>query len=75
MEILMSILTDLHPEVDFKTCTTLIDDKILDSHDIVTLVAEVDAAFDVAFPAEELIPENFNSADAIYALIKRLLNE
>jgi len=75
MEKLIDILTELHPDVDFETCTTLIDDQILDSFDIVTLVAEIDAEFDVAIPAEELIPENFNSAEALYALIQKLDNE
>ena len=72
---LLEILENLHPEVDFDTCTTLIDDKILDSFDIVTLVAEIDAEFDVAIPAEELIPENFNSAQALYALVEKLMDE
>ena len=75
MNELIEILENLHPEVDFDTCTTLIDDKILDSFDIVTLVAEIDAEFDVAIPAEELVPENFNSASALYALIEKLLDE
>ena len=46
-----------------------------DSFDIVTLVAEINAEFDVAIPAEELIPENFNSAQSIWALIQRLDEE
>lgn len=75
METLLEILSQLHEDVDFETETALIDDKILDSFDIVTLVAEIDAEFDVAIPAEELIPENFNSAKALYALIERLLDE
>ena len=75
MDTLIEILTDLHPDVDFETCTTLIDDKILDSFDIVSLVAEIDDKFDVAIPASELVPDNFNSAEAIYALIERLDNE
>lgn len=75
MEALLDILTELHPEVDYDTCTTLIDDKILDSFDIVTIVAEVDAEYDVAIPAEELVPENFNSAANLYALIQRLMEE
>ena len=75
MEQLLEILTELHPEVDFNTEEHLIDNKILDSFDIVTLVAEIDAEFDVAIPAEELIPENFNSAKALHALIERLLDE
>ena len=75
MEALLNILTELHPEVDFHTCTTLVDDKILDSFDIVTIVAEFDSAYDVAIPVEELLPENFNSAKALYALVERLMEE
>ena len=58
MDELLEILEDLHDDVDFTTCTTLIDDKILDSFDIVTIVAEVNNVFDVQIPAEELKPEN-----------------
>lgn len=72
MEDLLEILEELHDDVDYDTCTTLIDDKILDSFDIVTIVAEVNNVFDVQIPAEELKPENFNSAKALYALIERL---
>lgn len=72
MEELLAILKDLHPEVDYDTCDTLIDDKILDSIDIVSLVAEISDTFDVAIPAEELLPENFNSAQALWELIQRL---
>ena len=75
MEELLNILSELHPEVDFETCTTLIDEKILDSFDIVTIVAEIDAEFDVAIPAEELVPENFNSAQALVELIEKLLDD
>lgn len=75
MQTLLDILSELHPDVDFETADRLIDDKILDSFDIVTLVAEIDAEYDVAIPAEALIPENFNSAKALYALIERLLDE
>ncbi|MBP5181282.1 MAG: acyl carrier protein [Clostridiales bacterium] len=72
MDELIEILKDLHSDVDFETCTTLIDDKILDSFDIVSIVSEVDDKFDVAIPAKELIPENFNSAKALWDLISRL---
>lgn len=72
MDKLIAILSDLHPDVDFETETGLIDNGILDSFDVVTIVAEVDDTFDVQIPAEELIPENFNSAESLYALIQRL---
>lgn len=75
MEELLNLLKDLHDDIDFETCTTLIDDSILDSVDIVTLVAEIDAEFGVAVPVEELTPENFNSAKAIYEMICRLEDE
>jgi len=75
MEELISILQELHPEVDFETEDKLIDNKILDSFDIVTVVAEINAQFDVSIPAEELIPENFNSAWALWSLIERLEDE
>ena len=75
MDILIEILEELHADVDFETCDTLIDGNILDSFDIITLIAEINEEFDVAIPAEEIIPENFNSAKALYALIERLMDE
>ncbi|MBQ7918854.1 MAG: acyl carrier protein [Lachnospiraceae bacterium] len=75
MDELLEILQDLHPEVDYETCDTLIDDKILDSFDIVTIISEISENFDVVIPAEEIVPENFNSAQALYELIERLGDE
>jgi acyl carrier protein len=75
METLLEILQDLHPEVDFETCDTLVDDKIIDSFDIVSIISEINEEFDVVIPAEEIIPENFNSAEALYDLIQRLGDE
>ena len=72
MEELLEILKSLHPEVNFETTDDLVDDGILDSLDIVTLVTEINSEFDVAIPAEEIIPENFNSAEALMELIERL---
>ena len=75
MDKLLEILKDLHPDVDFATATDLIDDGILDSLDIVTLVTEIDATLGVTIPAEEIVPENFNSAEALFALVERLDEE
>ena len=75
MEQLLNILAELHPEVDFETETGLIDNKILDSFDIVTIVAEIDGEFDVQIGADQLIPENFNSAAALWALVEQLMDE
>ena len=75
MEQLLAILSELHPDVDFSITEDLIDDGILDSLDIVTLVTEIHSEFDVTIPAEEIVPENFNSAEAIMALIEKLDEE
>lgn len=75
MEELLKILEELHPEVDFKTNKSLIDDKILDSFDIITLISEISEEFDVRIPVEEIVPENFNSAEALYKLIEKLRDE
>ena len=68
----MRILSELSSDFDFETEDALIDGGMLDSFDIVTLVAEIDDTFGIEIPAEALIPENFNSAKAIFALIQRL---
>ena len=75
MEELNKLLSGLHPEADFNACQTLIDDGVLDSFDIVTIVADIYDVFDVSIPAEEIIPENFNSMAALYELILRLSDE
>ena len=75
MEKLLEILNELHPEIDFMTHEELVDDGILDSLDIVTIVTEIYDKFDVAIPAEEVIPENFNSAKALMQLIERIDEE
>lgn len=72
MDELMSILSGVRPDVAFDREDRLMDDGILDSLDIVMLVGELNEAFDVSISVDELLPENFNSAQAIYALIKRL---
>ena len=69
-ERLLNILTEACPEVDFATETALIDDGLLESLDIVMIVTEVMQDFGVELTVDDLLPENFNSADALLALIE-----
>lgn len=69
-EKLLRILTEACPGVDFEKETALIDDELIDSLDIVTIVSELMAEFDVEISVEDLQPEHFNSVDAILALIE-----
>ena len=75
MNELMEILEDLRPDVDFENETGLIANAILDSFDIVSLVAALNDNFDIEIQPHDLIPENFNSAAAILALVERLQDE
>lgn len=72
MEKLLEILQEIRPDVDFNEETKLIDHGILDSFDIIVLVGELNDAFDVEIGVIDLLPENFNSVEAIMDLINRL---
>lgn len=72
MEELISLLEDIRDDIDFKECTTLIEEGILDSFDIIQIVNAIDEEFDIEIPATEIIPENFNSAEALLKMITRL---
>ena len=75
MEELMDILQEFEPGVDFEHCTDLIDGKILNSLEILSLVAEIEDGFDITIPTVEIVPDNFNSAQAMWNMICRLQEE
>ena len=72
MEELYEILEDIIPGEDYKNSTALVDDDILTSFELVRLVTEIDSTFDISIPSSEIVPDNFNSAETIWALIERL---
>ena len=69
---LLGILQDIHPEIDYENEKNLIDNGIFDSFDIVTLISEIVTNFDIKVPANEITPDNFNSLEAIMALLEKL---
>lgn len=72
MEKLMEILYDLNPGIDYENRKDLIDAHLLDSLTILSLVAELEDAFDVTVPAVEVVPANFNSVESMWEMIQRL---
>ena len=72
---ILEILEDIGEDVDFDTCETLIDDGILSSLDIIQLIGALNDEFAISIPATEIIPENFNSVDAMAAMVARLSEE
>ena len=75
MEKLLEILKEIKPEVEFEGNEHLIDNEELDSLSIVEVVSAIDEEFDVEIGVNDIVPENFNSVEAIWALIQRLLDE
>lgn len=75
MRELLEILEEIQPDADYETCTTLIDDGILDSFAILSIVGELEDAFGVQVTPAEIIPENFNSAQALWDMVQRLQAE
>lgn len=74
-EIIREILQELHEDVDFDKETGLVDGKVLDSFDLVTLVAELSDEFDIEITAEDFVEKNFNSLDALTKMVDRLVDE
>ena len=72
MEQLLEILKGIRPDVDFENEKELIDDGILDSFDVVSIISEIDEKLGVQIRITELDPENFNSVEAIWNLIQGL---
>ena len=71
---ILDILADIVDD-DVETCTTLIDDGVLSSLDIIQLIGALNDEFDISIPATEIIPQNFNSVDAMVAMVAKLADE
>ena len=74
-ETIIEILEDIRPDVDFESETSLVDGNVLESFDIVSLVSELSDEFDITIRPKDLVPENFNSVDAMTDLVTKLMDE
>lgn len=74
-EQILKILKEIRSDVDFENETALIDNGVLDSFDIISIVGELNDAFDVEINVDDLLPENFNNVAAMVELIGKLQNE
>ncbi len=72
LEGIIDLLKDVEEDVDYENVTTLVDDRYLDSFDILAVINAIDDEYDISIPAKYIIPDNFNSAQAIYELVVRL---
>ena len=72
METILEILMEIDDSIDYEEEKALIDDHLLDSFAIITLVSELEDAFDISIDAREMVPANFNSVESLYAMVTRL---
>ncbi len=75
MDELLAILNDINPDVDYENEDRLIDGKVYDSFSIISLISAISDTFDIELGPQHLIPENFNSAKAMWSMIQTLLDE
>ncbi|MCI5613717.1 MAG: acyl carrier protein [Agathobacter sp.] len=72
MEQILEILNEIDDTIDYENEKALIDDHILDSFGVISLVSELEDAFDITIGAKEMVPANFNSVEALFAMVQRL---
>ena len=72
MEEIIKILEGYNEEIDFSTATGIIDDDLIDSIDVTSLITELENTFNISIGMEDIIPDNFNTVDAIWKMILRL---
>lgn len=72
-EEIFQLLSAENPEIDFMASDGLVDDGILDSLTIVSVIGTLSMEYGIEIPYEEIIPENFNSIDAMAAMVQRLM--
>ena len=74
MERIIELLQEIKEDIDYENETSLIDDELLDSFDILQLISALDDEFDVSIPAAMIIPENFNSVEALWNMVQELMD-
>lgn len=72
MNELLELLSEVKPSVDFANEEKLIEDRLLDSFDILQIVNGMIDTFDIEISAADIVPENFNSVNAMWAMVQRL---
>lgn len=75
MDELLELLKEIEPDIDFEKEQHLIDNKMLDSFAILQIVNDMIEKFDIEISPAEIIPENFNSMEAMWNMVQRLMDE
>ena len=74
MDRIIELLKEIKEDIDYENETSLIDDELLDSFDILQIISALDDEFDMSIPASMIVPENFNSAEALWKMVQELMD-
>ena len=74
MERVIELLQEIKEDIDYENETALIDDELLDSFDILQIISALDEEFDISIPAAMIVPQNFNSAEALWNMVQELMD-
>ena len=72
---ILNILKSMDDSVDYVSETKLIADKVIDSLTLTALISELESEFNIEIDMDDIVPENFNSVDAMTELVERLQDE
>lgn len=75
MKKLLEILEEIKPGVDFKNSKNMIEEGLIDSFDIITIITAINSEFDIDFTVADIMPENFETVEALYNTIERIKNK
>ena len=75
LENIIELLEEVNENPDYATSTTLVDAREIDSFDILSIISSLNDEFDISIPAKDIVPANFNSAQGMLDLVKRLIEE
>ena len=74
MDRIIELLKEIKEDIDYENDTSLIDDELLDSFDILQIISALDDEFDISIPASMIVPQNFNSAEALWKMVQELMD-
>ena len=75
MKKLLEIIEEIKPGVDFKNSKNMIEEGLIDSFDIITIITAINSEFDIDFTVADIMPENFETVETLYNTIERIKNK
>lgn len=73
MDKLIEALKRVNPDIDYANEKSLITGKVIDSIDMTSILAEIEDTFDIEIDMEYIVPQNFDSVEAMWDMIQEIM--